>query len=794
MELSWIHKPKTRDSASVWRLLLKLTLVLRYAVLLWRVLSSRAVKVLLYLWILAWGLDRAIFWATEAAWFASVGQSAWFGVRFWTQFGLFWATFGGALVTAALTMRIAAKPAPGAELRVLPSALETLEPLRRVATRLAWLVLIVGAWGVARQMAGGWSVVLAARAGQISDPIWGLPLARLALSGLWEWTLLLLGALAFAGGLRALPVLAQREPLPPLRLWRALSVLGVLALLTRGAIYVVALGEANWSDGTTGAELFIDLPLRITGVVLCALAAFWCVKRPSYKRLGVAVAAALFAPHLLRLLLAPLSLIVPTPAAIEARNRANTAVAWNLDKAAGIAATAPPLASHWPIWNEEALLGLTRAEMPRRGQQIIDWKRATIGTPAAIVAGVPATLDNWGSPHDADVANGIEWLAFDVTKSVEGRAPLVPDEPLPLRSFYGIAGRHLLGDNTSDAGVPFGFWGWKVAWAWRLRDPLLMLEGARAQRLLVFRGARESAERLAPFLTWDEAQLRMTANGPRWELVGYAATPYYHYRGALAVGEGVFANDNAAQAVVITHVEPRNGRVDFLRANGASWGAVWLRSMGASNAQTAPETPLLDEARAHVARRLGRKNGLNEAVWTWSNGRAARARYAPQLPVGADERLAVLDAAARREWTREENAQLQMGDAVLWPAARAPGGFWVGRPYYVTTAAPGVASQGGIAQSAKLWRVSLTGLTDSPLAHGDDANAALVNFDLQTAPPAVITSGQTPVDNNALALRALRAHDAAQKAANASNWAEWSKQSALERQLLEQLAAHDGKR
>ena len=81
--------------------------------LLGRALSSRAVKVTLYLWILVWGLDRAIFWATEAAWFGSVGQGAWFGARFWAQFALFWTTLALALASATLAMRVAARPAAG---------------------------------------------------------------------------------------------------------------------------------------------------------------------------------------------------------------------------------------------------------------------------------------------------------------------------------------------------------------------------------------------------------------------------------------------------------------------------------------------------------------------------------------------------------------------------------------------------------------------------------------------------------------------------------------------------------
>jgi len=776
--------------------------VLRYAVLLGRVLSSRAVKVLLYLWIIAWGFDRAIFWATEAAWFNSVGQGAWFNTRFLAQFGLFWGTFALALISAALAMRIAARPVQGAELRQLPPVLERLEPLRRGATRLAWLGLIVGAWIVARQMAGGWAVWLAARAGDLSDPIYGLPLARLLVNALWEWSLFLLGALAFAGVLRALPMLAAREPSPPLRLWRALGVVGALVLLTRGALYAIGLVEANFSDGTTGAELFIGIPITTIGVFLCLLAAFWCLKRPGYKKLGLAVALALFAPHLLRVVLAPLGLVVPTPVHIEARNKAATRVAWSLDSAPAIAANAPPLASHWPIWNEEALLGLALGEYARNAQHVIDWKSATLAPREAIVAGVPAGLENWGSPHDADAANGIEWLAFDATQSADGKAPVLPNASLPLQSFYGIGGRALLGDNTTSAGVPFAFWGWKFAWAWRLRDPLLMLEGARAQRLLVYRGARESAERLAPFLTWDEAQLRMTTVGPRWEMIGYASTPYY--RGALAAGEGVFAGQNAATPVALLSIDPRDGRAESFNIAKLSWGAPWARIWCATATQTVAPKPLLESSRAIVARQLGLKNVLAEPVWTWRDGRSQSARYASNLPDGIDEKLALLDSAARREWPREDGAQLEMGDALLWPDARAPGGFWVGRPYYAMTKAAGATTNGVVARSAKLWRVSLTGLANSPIAHGENAAAALVNFDLQTAPPvavkpapnqtpspnATLVPGATaaPLSKNEIALQALRAHDAAQKAAKASQWNEWATQSARERELLQQLA------
>ena len=764
--------------------------MLRYAVLLGRVLSSRAVKVLLYLWIVVWAFDRAIFWATEAAWFQSVGQGAWFSTRFGVQFGLFWGSLALALMGAALAMRVAARPAPGVEGRKLPSALERLEPLRKVATRLAWLVLAAGAWIVARQMAGGWPVVLAARAGEVFEPITGLPLARLIANGLWEWSLFLLGALAFAGVLRALPLLAAREPSSPLRLWRALGLAGVLVLLTRGALYLLSWAESYWSDGTTGAELFVGLPLAILGIALCLLAAFWCLRRPGYRKLGVAAALALFAPHFLRVLLAPLALVVPTPAKIEARNRAATRTAWGLDRAAPLAASAPPLALHWPIWNESALLGLALGEHNLKDEQIVDWKRATIEGQVAIVAGVAAGLENMGSPHDADAKNGIQWLAFDATQSAGGKAPSLPDAALPLRSFYGVGGRALLGDSATDAGAPFGGWGWKFAWAWRLRDPFLMLEGARAQKLLVFRGARESAERLAPFLTWDEAQLRFMSGSPRWEMVGYATTPYY--RGALAASEGVFAGENAAIPVVVLRIDPRSGRADFFVLPDASWAAPRSRMLGAraveKSLMPAPRTPSLEAARAIVARQIGIKNALAESVWTWRDGRGENVRYAPNLPGGIDEKLALLDSTARREWPSETGKQLEMGDALLWPRADAPGGFLVGRPYYEMTRAAGAATNGAFAYSTKLWRVGLTGLANSPVAQGENSAVALLNFDLQNKPPAVAAlPGQAPASESELALEALRAHDAAEAALKNSNWGEWARQRARERELLQQL-------
>ena len=749
--------------------------MLRFALIFWRVLASRAVRVLIYLWILLWGADRAIFWITEAAWFGSVGQSQWFGARFLAQFGLFWGAFFLFLVSGAAAMRVAARPLPQTPDATLPRALERLEPLRRGAARLAWLILIVGAWSVARQIAGAWPLVLAALSGAPAEfgVVWQLQLAQLLGASGWEWLLVLLGASAFVGVLRALPLLARREPIAPVKLWRMLGVLGALALGVRGANYGINSAAALASHGAGGGEFWIGVPLAVVGALLCLVAAAWCLRRPGIKRLGVAVVLAVFLPRVAGALLSPLRLVLAPPPGVAARQIAATRAGWGLDAIPAIDRAAPPLSSHWPIWNEQALLGVARGKHGRFKGQVTDWRAAFHQGTLGLVVGVPAALENWGSRHEAESESALLWLALDAAKNVEGSAPEIAQSPLPLRSFYGLEGHPLAGNAPLTAGVPFGNWGWKVAWVWRLRDPLLLLDGARAGRLLVFRGARESVERLAPFLVWDEPRLRFAPAGAKWEVVGYATTA--HFRGARAMNEGEFAGFNAAAPAVRAEVDPANGRVEFFAvaptANAPTapaqtaraqiapapaqtapvpsvptadaptadapatsapatsapatsapatsapatsatsanvptpkWGAGWARVLGAQSAIDAPgETPLLARARAEMARQMGEKV-LGEPVWTWSGGRGQYLWRASNLPPGIEAHLAALDAEARRNWNvGREGVTLELGDALLWPDAKAPGGFWVGRPYY-SSAAVG----GGALRQTRLWRVGLT--------------------------------------------------------------------------------------
>jgi hypothetical protein len=162
-------------------------------------------------------------------------------------------------------MRAAAHPLErGAVAPPLSGPLESLDAWRARAPRNAWLVLLICAFFGARAMANLWPQWLAWRAS--SDSIHALSFVDEWLRVAWPCALVLLGATAFAGILRALPFLAQRRPQQPSRLWRALAILGALVLLLRGAGYVMRAWDALWRDGTSAGEIFLGLPLGLTGV------------------------------------------------------------------------------------------------------------------------------------------------------------------------------------------------------------------------------------------------------------------------------------------------------------------------------------------------------------------------------------------------------------------------------------------------------------------------------------------------------------------------------------------------
>ena len=142
----------------------------------------------------------------------------------------------------------------------------------------------------------------------------------------------------------------------------------------------------------------------------------------------------------------------------------------------------------------------------------------------------------------------------------------------------------------------------------------------------------------------------MTEAGPRWEMVGYAATPYF--RGALAAREGEFAGHNSAVAVGggarqsarrTRRVVGRNGENELGGAVGASFG----REVGGPNRRRNADVG--NGARARSAT-------VGRAPMCPPNrcGRGGRVAgnlcdIAPNLPAGIGERLAALDGAARRE-------------------------------------------------------------------------------------------------------------------------------------------------
>ena len=753
---------------------------------------ARFLRALFWLALWFWLVDRAVSFATDAAWFDSIGQSAWWEQRLGAQLLLgiaFWLTF---IFSSIGAMRAAAHPLEhGLTAPPLSGALENLESLRARAPRMAWLGLLLSAFVGARGAASAWPQWLAWR--ETFDPIWALPLAQTLLGALWFGALALFIATAFAGLLRALPFLAKRAPQSPVRLWRALSVLGALVLVLRGAGYVLNAWDALWRDGTSGSEQFVGLPLGIAGAALCIWAAIVVLKRVRLRPILVALSAAFLLPPILLSVLSPFGALLPS----STKNDDATRAAWNLEDAPRLESRDVPLERAWPLWNESTLVGAARARLEPRGRRFIDWRSSSLDGTDAIVTGVPASLDGFGSRRIAENANALEFLPLDATSNRAGLPVERSNAPLPLRSFYGIEGPALLGENGDDAGVPFRSWGWKLAWAWRLRDPILLFDGARSPRLLVFRGARETAEKLAP-LGWSEPQLHgvASAQGARWRLIGYDSSAVFH--GARAATSGSFAGKNAAARVVALDINPRNGSVEWVNlastassakalsstkpfAARSAWSRFFNNGSPAVSIESNQEFDWV-QAQREIAALLG-EPVLPETVISVVNGQTQFVgRVNPNdqfVAANLQARLSVLDEIGMANLGTGEGETLEMGRAVVWPDARAPGGYWLGRTYFVLTEVPARGL------GARLKRVALTGMASSTVGIGTTALAAKLDFQLKTRPP----ESTKTVAGESLELQALRVHQAVQDAARRGDWTKFAQESRRQKQLLEQLAA-----
>jgi hypothetical protein len=204
-----------------------------------------------------------------------------------------------------------------------------------------------------------------------------------------------------------------------------------------------------------------------------------------------------------------------------------------------------------------------------------------------------------------------------------------------------------------------------------------------------------------------------------------------------------------------------------------------------ARAQIAATAPAHDiewvRAQSEIATRLG-ETALPEIVISSVNSQTQLVGRVSddELARNIRTRLRELDEGGTKNLGAREGDTPEKGRAIVWPDVRAPGGFWLGRAYFLRSDVP---ARG---RAARLKRVALTGIAPSLIGFGTTAQSAKLDFQLKTRPQSA-TGIRAPGES--LELRALRAYQAAQDAAKRGDWTTFERESARQKQLLEQLAA-----
>lgn len=750
----------------------------------------RPLRPLAFLLGLLWLLDGAVTTATDAAWFGSIGRSALWQLQLAWQIGIF-GTFGAlALGASVLVMRAVARPV-GRDVAEppLPRALAGWAQARTRAMRWGWLVLLLGIAFIGRGLSARWPdfALALARGGAWNEAsadfwVWHAPALSDVLGALWQLGLLL-GSVALAsGGLRALPFIAARQTIAPRRWIRALLVITGALLITRslGFAFQAARSLSN-SSGAGAFEALLCLA-GVAGCLACALG----LRRPR-PELAILVALGVVLPSFLAGI-----------AGRVAERQTTSFDARILGNAAPVGESAIP--TDVPLWDEATLGRAMRAHLTRPGKRLVAWEVVGIspqelsprakgtGASRADVVGQAPVTDAWAGHGLADEGE-LAWRSLDLPQLSPSRAGQ-PVGPL----FYGLDARPLLAENARAGGVSLESWTQKAAWAWRLRDPLLLLEGARSKRLLAFRGARETGQRLAPFWTWDEAVPRRDGRtgSAYFECVAYASTP--DLPRAPRFNDGPFAGQNAVRPVAILRMDCRDGRVQIapftLEEPGQErpdnpFGARWKNACPVvfdAPAQNAP-TPALELARAANAR-----------FQAWMpQGAGWQKRAVPSELRGAfDQKLRDFEHASR---SHAGGASLEGATPSLWRDGKT---FTLARPYFLEpnatattpSEAPEMATFG-----LKGWLVGELGSPSMGWGQTPEiARASLLkptpaDFPQSPAPvaPSTPTPHQTPLSPREAARQAMVAQHAATEALKAGRYVESQRQSERARQLLEPL-------
>lgn len=734
---------------------------------LWR---TRALRPVFVFALLLWLVDGVVTLATDAAWFASIGMSPLWKAQFAWKAGIETAFIALGLLGSVPLMRAAARPVAGEmEAPPLPRGLERWQPLRGKAMHLSWLLLLGAAVFIGQGLSLRWSEFALASSrwaptgtGESAD-FWLVraPALQSALAALWAWMLVVSAVVLGAGALRSLPFLAARPSVVPVRWLRALWWVGAALCALRGLGFVF--------EAMCHAQIANDSGAARTGfVILNGLGALGCagvlaLSRHPRPTLALWVTAVLILPLLGGDLLSPFvghsSLAPPMPATLNV-------------------STHPP--DDWPQWDEAALLRAARLLLSNRGKEdhLIEWQRAGIspqkgeGSRADIVAS-PIEGDEWAGHGLADREGALAWQSFELAQQ---RAAPVASPLGPL--FYGLKARPLLSTETREGGVPFQEWPWKLAWAWRLRDPLLLIEGAQSRRLLVVRGAREVGQKLAPFWTWDDVVPR---RDPRtghayFECVAYASSDRLPRTAPFE--SGMFAGQNGAVPVAVLRLDARSGAVRLspfpsspLSSPPGSLGARWetaLPTLFGSNAPERAPTPALE-----VAFSAG-----SSLVWVGGAAGWQKKAVPPEWRMALQEKLDQFDGTAR------VNSQVHLEGAtpLLW---REKGKLFLAQAFFDFATANRV---GLVANNAEL--PSAAGVVAGPLkgqgarwgASFEDARAG-VGLPEDSVPP--LAPAQIPVRDIAQKAQEARRHATA--ALKSGHYVESEKQLGRVDALLEEL-------
>jgi len=452
-----------------------------------------------------------------------------------------------------------------------------------------------------------------------------------------------------------------------------------------------------------------------------------------------------------------------------------------------------------PVWDEATLLRVERGRLEPKQNGFVEWESVGVragsdGQSAQIVGQAPLT-DAWAGHGLTGEGSELTWSSLDLPGL--SRSQHQPLGPL----YYGLDARPLLSDDARSGGVPLESWAWKLAWAWRLRDPLLLIEGAREKRLLTFRGARECGQKIAPFWLWDEAAPRRDPHtgSAVFECVAYAATP--DLPDASPFSEGLFAGQNAVRPVAVLRMDGRDGRIQIApfaaspevpdrQSEGNPFAARWARSLPSlfdAPTQNAP-TPALEAARA----------GELPPVWTPASGGWEQRAVPPTLQGAVSQKLGDFAREMRSRSTAGSGA-LEGATPSLWKRGAKT---FLARPYFALApdnAAPIPTGQTPASDGQTPgFRGFLVGqLGSASLGWGHTLEAAYMAAFSSASPetprssPALSppkTPSAPPSSTREAARQAIAAWSAAREAFKAGRYVESEQQSERARQLLEPLA------